>query len=52
MLVGWSLAVPELVYFADHTGSEHVGGYVLVDGFLWNKPNAEFATGIRDGCCR
>jgi non-heme chloroperoxidase len=37
LLVGWSLAVPELLTYAEQFGGEAVSGYVLVDGFAWDK---------------
>jgi len=37
VLVGWSLAVPELLTYAEQFGGEAVSGYVLVDGFAWDK---------------
>ncbi|HWR35833.1 MAG TPA: alpha/beta hydrolase [Clostridia bacterium] len=47
VLVGWSLAVPELVTYAKSFDNAHTAGYVLVDGMLWDKPDpkatAEFA---------
>lgn len=37
VLVGWSLAVPELLTYAEQFGGASVRAYVLVDGFLWEK---------------
>jgi non-heme chloroperoxidase len=38
VLVGWSMACGELVKYAEQFGSDNVGGFVLVDGFLTDKP--------------
>src|SRR5437879_2479667 len=42
VLVGWSLGVPELLTYAEQFGGSRVRGYVLVDGFAWDKqdPNS------------
>jgi len=41
VLVGWSMACGELVKYAELFGADNVGGFVLVDGLLSDKPNAE-----------
>src|SRR5436190_23643613 len=41
VLVGWSMAFGELVKYAEQFGTENVGGFVLVDGFLLDKPSSE-----------
>ncbi|MFZ0773047.1 MAG: alpha/beta hydrolase [Candidatus Sulfotelmatobacter sp.] len=41
VLVGWSMACGELVKYAEQFGSDNVGGFVLVDGFLTDKPSPE-----------
>jgi len=41
VLVGWSMACGELVKYAELFGVNNVGGFVLVDGLLSDKPNAE-----------
>ena len=41
VLVGWSMACGELVKYAEQFGTENVGGFVLVDGFLLDKPSPE-----------
>lgn len=46
VLVGWSLAVPELLTYAEQFGGESVRGYVLVDGFAWTKQDPQFVTGM------
>jgi microsomal epoxide hydrolase len=42
VLVGWSLAVPELLSYAEQFGGGNVRGYVLVDGITWEKRDMEF----------
>jgi non-heme chloroperoxidase len=46
VLVGWSMGCGELVKYAEQFGSDNVAGFVLVDGFLSDKPNAEMFVGI------
>jgi len=46
VLVGWSMACGELVKYAEQFGSDNVAGFVLVDGFLSDKPNAEMFLGL------
>jgi non-heme chloroperoxidase len=46
VLVGWSMACGELVKYAEQFGSDNVGGFVLVDGFLSDKPSLEMFSGI------
>jgi non-heme chloroperoxidase len=41
VLVGWSMGCGELVKYAEQFGTENVGGFVLVDGFLLDKPSPE-----------
>src|SRR5882757_9870963 len=41
VLVGLSMACGELVKYAELFGTDNVGGFVLVDGLLSDKPNAE-----------
>ena len=41
VLVGWSMACGELVKYAEQFGTGNVGGVVLVDGFLSDKPGSE-----------
>jgi microsomal epoxide hydrolase len=38
VLVGWSMACGELVMYAKEFGTDNVGGLVLVDGLLSDKP--------------
>ena len=46
VLVGWSMACGELVKYAEQFGSDNVGGFVLVDGFLPEKVNPEMFVGL------
>jgi non-heme chloroperoxidase len=38
VLVGWSMACGELMKYAQQFGTDNVGGLVLVDGFIADKP--------------
>jgi microsomal epoxide hydrolase len=38
VLVGWSLACGELMKYVEQFGTDNVGGLVLVDGFIADKP--------------
>ena len=40
------MACGELVKYAEQFGSDNVGGFVLVDGFLSDKPSLEMFSGI------
>jgi len=46
VLVGWSMGCMELVKYAEQFGSDNVGGFVLVDGFISDKPNPEMFGGL------
>jgi non-heme chloroperoxidase len=46
VLVGWSMACGELVKYAEQFGTNNVGGFVLVDGFLSDKASPEMVAGI------
>ena len=46
VLVGWSLAVSEVLTYAERFGGESVRAYVLVDGFAWDKQNPQFVSGM------
>jgi non-heme chloroperoxidase len=46
VLVGWSMACGELVKYAEQFGSDNVGGFVLVDGFLPDKVSPEMFAGL------
>ncbi len=39
VLVGWSMGCGELVKYAEQFGADNVGGFVLVDGLLSDKPS-------------
>ena len=45
VLVGWSMACGELMKYAEQFGSDNVGGFVLVDGFLSDKLSIDMFTG-------
>lgn len=42
VLIGWSLAVAEVLSYAEQFGGGNVRGYVLVDGITWEKQDMEF----------
>ena len=46
VLVGWSLAVSELLAYAEQFGGAHVRAYVLVDGFAWDKQDPQFLSAM------
>ena len=46
VLVGWSMGVGELVKYAEQFGSDNVAGFVLVDGYVWEKPSPEMFVGM------
>jgi non-heme chloroperoxidase len=46
VLVGWSMACGELVKYAEQFGTDNIGGLVLVDGIVSDKPNPDFFIGI------
>ena len=46
VLVGWSLGVPEVLTYAEQFGGSHIRGYVLVDGFAWEKLDPQFITAM------
>jgi non-heme chloroperoxidase len=46
VLVGWSLAVSDLLAYAEQFGGANVRAYVLVDGFAWDKPDPQFLAAI------
>ena len=41
VFVGWSMACNELIKYAEQFGTDNVGGLVLVDGYLTDKPSPE-----------
>lgn len=46
VLVGWSLAVSDLLAYAEQSGGAKARAYVLVDGFAWDKPDPQFLAAI------
>jgi non-heme chloroperoxidase len=42
VLVGWSMGCAELIKYAEQFGTDDVGGFVLVDGFITDKPSDLF----------
>ncbi len=46
VLVGWSMGVGELVKYAEQFGADNVAGFVLVDGFVWDKPDPNLFLGM------
>ncbi len=46
VLVGWSLAVSELLTYAEQFGGSNVRAYVLVDGFAWEKHDPQFVSAM------
>ncbi|MGB6803338.1 MAG: alpha/beta hydrolase, partial [Candidatus Sulfotelmatobacter sp.] len=46
VLVGWSMACGELIKYVEQFGTDNVGGLVLVDGFLSDKPSPDMFIGI------
>jgi microsomal epoxide hydrolase len=46
VLVGWSMGVHELLTYVDVFGPGSVSGLVLVDGFIWEKPDPQMARGV------
>jgi non-heme chloroperoxidase len=40
VLVGWSMACGELLKYVEQFGTDNVDGFVLVDGYLADKPGA------------
>jgi microsomal epoxide hydrolase len=43
VLVGWSMACGELIKYAEQFGTDNIGGFVLVDGYVTDKPSDLFA---------
>ena len=41
VLVGWSMACGELMKYVEQFGTDNIGGFVLVDGYLWDKISPE-----------
>jgi microsomal epoxide hydrolase len=43
VLVGWSMGCAELIKYVEQFGTDNIGGLVLVDGFITDKPSDLFA---------
>ena len=43
VLVGWSMGCGELIKYVEQFGTDNIGGLVLVDGFVTDKPSDLFA---------
>jgi len=48
VLVGWSMGCGELIKYVEQFGTNNIGGLVLVDGFLSDKPSPEMFVGISE----
>jgi non-heme chloroperoxidase len=46
VLVGWSMACGELIKYVEQFGTDNLGGLVLVDGLLSDRPNPEMFVAI------
>ena len=46
VLVGWSMACGELMKYVEQFGTDNVGGLVLVDGFIPDKPSPRCSSAI------
>jgi non-heme chloroperoxidase len=46
VLVGWSMACGELIKYVEQFGTDNIGGLVLVDGLLSEKPNPDMFVAI------
>lgn len=46
VLVGWSMGCGELMKYVEQFGSDNLGGLVLVDGYLRDKPEPNLFTGM------
>jgi microsomal epoxide hydrolase len=46
VLVGWSMACAELLKYVEQFGDENVSGFVLVDGFIPEKPSPQMLLGM------
>jgi non-heme chloroperoxidase len=43
VLIGWSMGCGELLKYAEQFGADNIAGFVLVDGYLTDKPSDLFA---------
>jgi microsomal epoxide hydrolase len=48
VLVGWSMGCGELMKYVEKFGTDNIGGLVLVDGLLWDKPKPELFSGLSE----
>jgi non-heme chloroperoxidase len=46
VLVGWSMGCGELIKYVEQFGADNIGGLVLVDGYLSDKPSPEMFVAI------
>jgi non-heme chloroperoxidase len=46
VLVGWSMGCGELMKYIEQFGADNVGGLVLVDGFLSDRPSPQLFTAM------
>jgi non-heme chloroperoxidase len=46
VLVGWSMGCGELMKYVEQFGSDNLAGLVLVDGYLWDKPDPNLFAGM------
>jgi non-heme chloroperoxidase len=46
VLVGWSMGCGELMKYVEQFGSDDLAGLVLVDGYLWDKPDPNSFSGM------
>jgi non-heme chloroperoxidase len=46
VLVGWSMGCGELMKYVEQFGSDNLAGLVLVDGYLWEKPDPNLFAGM------
>jgi len=46
VLVGWSMGCGELIKYVEQFGTDNIGGLVLVDGYLSDKPSPEMFVAI------
>jgi microsomal epoxide hydrolase len=48
VLVGWSMGCGELIKYAEQFGTDNIGGLVLVDGLLTEKPSPELFVALSE----
>ena len=46
VLIGWSMGCGELIKYVEQFGTDNIGGLVLVDGYLSDKPSPEMFVAI------